>query len=271
MAKVKLQINVPEPCEQDWNAMIPQGNGRFCDVCQKCVIDFSTKSDREVIEIFSRSNNKVCGRFREDQLNRNLILPQQALISGWRLFALTFGALFATDLAHAQTTKPKQAVLKNYTSAKPAQQNCKFLMISGTVKNRYGEPLKEAFIGLKNKPGILAYTDSSGNFRFKLPENWITNSKQKRVILTFSRTGYHLYEQPVSTLKNHRFAITLDALPEEMKKEENVAEITAYEPPVIGPEKISTIITGEILRIPTRIIVTSKDDSYYKMKHDLKD
>ncbi|MFC5271858.1 hypothetical protein [Adhaeribacter terreus] len=263
MAKAKLHITIPEPCEQDWNMMTPQGDGRFCDVCQKCVIDFSTKTDREVIEIFSRSNHKVCGRFREDQLNRNMILPQHARISGWRLFALTFGALFATDFVHAQTTKPKQTASKNYASAKPAQQTGRFLVISGTVKTRNGAPLIEAFIGLKNKPGILAYTDSLGNFRFKLPENWITNSKQKRVVLTFSRVGFHLYEQPVSTLKNHTFAITLDALPEEPKKEEPNFEVIAY---TIREEKH---FTGIPVRHVENIVLPA--DSYYKMKHDLKD
>lgn len=264
MAKVKLQIQIQNPCNEDWHAMPVLGNGRYCAICNKCVIDFTTKTDREVIEIFSRTEERLCGQFREDQLNRNMILPQQARISGWRLFALTFGALFATDFTQAQTTKPKQLATKHYTSAKPVQQKNKFLIISGSVKSKTGEPLQETFIGLKNKPGILAFTDSSGNFKFKLPQSWIRNSRNKRVILTFSRVGFYVFEQPVSTLKNHSFAIKLDALPEKSKKEETIVNIQVF-----APEPVKTY-GGPVIQIYREPILKS-EDNYYRMKHDLKD
>lgn len=244
--------------------MIPRGDGRFCEVCRQCVIDFSTKTDREIIEVFRNSKEKICGQFREDQLNRNLILPNQARISGWRLFALTFGALFATDFVQAQTTKPKNTTTKHYASAKPSPQNCRFLIVKGTVKSRTGEPLQKTFIGLKNRQGILAITDSLGNFRFKLPENWISNSKNKRIVLTFSRADYYLFEQPVSTLKDHTFAITLDALPAELKKEETAVEVIKQEPEIIRLRMGFGSPTDQLTAYP-------KESNYYKMKHDLKD
>ncbi len=40
-----LKINMPEPCTEVWNKMLPENNGRFCLSCQKKVIDFSAMSD----------------------------------------------------------------------------------------------------------------------------------------------------------------------------------------------------------------------------------
>jgi hypothetical protein len=261
MAKIKLRIQLPEPCNQDWNAMPLLGDGRFCDVCSKCVIDFTVKTDREVFEIFNQSKETPCGRFREDQLNRNIMLPQQARVSGWRVALLTFGALFTTGFAFSQTSKPKPATAKNYASARPVKPAGKTILIKGTVKTREGQPLLETFIGIKGNAGILAVTDSAGNFRLKLPESRIRTAKNQRIVLTFSRVGYHLFEQPVSTLKDHTFAITLDALPQ-------------------APAEIPTAVVETIIEIHTEKHFTGipvryeeikvlPADSYYQLKHKL--
>jgi hypothetical protein len=40
MAK-KFQLQIPEPCHEDWNKMTPVHKGRFCDSCEKAVVDFT--------------------------------------------------------------------------------------------------------------------------------------------------------------------------------------------------------------------------------------
>ena len=53
MAK-KLQLQVPTPCHENWENMTATGKGRFCASCQKQVIDFSNKSDREIVMFFKK-------------------------------------------------------------------------------------------------------------------------------------------------------------------------------------------------------------------------
>gem|GEM_PF-5331937 len=77
-----LRIDVPTPCTQSWNQMTPSADGRFCQHCTKNVIDFSGMSDQEVVRIISQSNGGLCGHYREDQLNRELVterLPDHSL------------------------------------------------------------------------------------------------------------------------------------------------------------------------------------------------
>lgn len=75
----KLQLSIPEPCHEDWDAMMPDDKGRFCASCQKTVVDFSNMSDRQLAEFFKKPAGSTCGRFHQDQLNRDLVLPKKRL------------------------------------------------------------------------------------------------------------------------------------------------------------------------------------------------
>src|SRR4051812_23738763 len=70
-------IDIPTPCSQQWEKMGAVPGGRFCDSCEKKVVDFSLMSDRQILEIFNNSKGEVCGRFANEQLNRNLAVSNQ--------------------------------------------------------------------------------------------------------------------------------------------------------------------------------------------------
>lgn len=71
-----IQISIPQPCSEDWNEMTPQEQGRFCDSCQKCVVDFTGYSDKELLFYFNTYSTKnLCGRFSHTQLNRKIFIP----------------------------------------------------------------------------------------------------------------------------------------------------------------------------------------------------
>lgn len=71
----KIQLSIPEPCHEDWNAMTPAGNRRFCSSCSKEVIDFSGMSDAQLIRFFKEPRGSVCGRFQQEQLANELVIP----------------------------------------------------------------------------------------------------------------------------------------------------------------------------------------------------
>jgi hypothetical protein len=69
----KVQIQMVTPCTQSWDNMDTIQGGKFCSSCEKKVIDFTLLSDRQVLEIF-RKNKHVCGRFTDEQLNKEFQL-----------------------------------------------------------------------------------------------------------------------------------------------------------------------------------------------------
>ncbi|WP_297984262.1 hypothetical protein [uncultured Chryseobacterium sp.] len=92
-----MKLSIPKPCHENWDVMPPDEKGKFCSVCSKSVHDFTCSSDEEIVAAFSRSEN-VCGRFNENQLNRNLNGNISKILAG---LMLTSGAVAS---AHAQQT-----------------------------------------------------------------------------------------------------------------------------------------------------------------------
>lgn len=73
----KLRVSIENPCHEDWQKMTPETQGRFCQACEKTVVDFSKMSDAEILQYFSKPKaEKVCGRFRLDQLSPNVEGPE---------------------------------------------------------------------------------------------------------------------------------------------------------------------------------------------------
>ncbi|AEV96812.1 hypothetical protein Niako_0414 [Niastella koreensis GR20-10] len=100
-----LLLNIPEPCHENWQNMTPQEQGRFCGSCQKVVVDFSVMTDKEVLEYFSKASQQVCGRFANDQLNKELTAPPTRKRITW---VYVWNVLLASVL-----------VTKSYAQGKP--------------------------------------------------------------------------------------------------------------------------------------------------------
>lgn len=79
--ETKYQITIPKPCHEDWNAMDPDPTGKFCGSCVKNVVDFTNMEASEIQAYFVlNSGKKVCGRFKNEQVNKfNLEIPQSVL------------------------------------------------------------------------------------------------------------------------------------------------------------------------------------------------
>jgi len=58
-----MKIDITNPCPESWDNMKDGKDDKFCEVCSKCVIDFTGKTDQEIEDIINQNYDKrICGR-----------------------------------------------------------------------------------------------------------------------------------------------------------------------------------------------------------------
>lgn len=73
-----FQLQIADPCHEDWEKMLPDEKGKFCLSCQKAVYDFTHKTREEIIEFFrQRKFESVCGRVKTNVLNQPAMVQQE--------------------------------------------------------------------------------------------------------------------------------------------------------------------------------------------------
>ncbi|AXG71030.1 TonB-dependent receptor SusC [Kordia sp. SMS9] len=180
MKHSKITIQIPEPCHEDWNQMSATDKGKFCHVCTKEVIDFTSKSDAEIIKHFTDHGN-LCGRFHVSQLNRKLIADRKKR-NHWLSYAATLLlplTVFSQQepIRFQKAGKAQATANSNFISLQIGSQPNKSVIhqkdsipIKGVVIDEVGTPFPGVSIKIKGtKTEVL--TDFDGNFTLKAKTN----------------------------------------------------------------------------------------------------
>lgn len=190
--KQKIQIAIPEPCNEGWQNMTPVEKGRFCASCQKTVLDFTYLTDNEIINLVSKNDN-LCGRISDSQLNRNLIQTKRTsnYFGYLATSVLAFLGLGAESVVAQERPVTEQTDLKYLNKVSDSVKN---ITVTGIVKDSDGNPLPGVSIIIKNaKTGVQ--TDESGKYSIKAKFN---------DILIFSFLGY---EEIIVKIKSSKINI----------------------------------------------------------------
>lgn len=139
-----MEINIPKPCHENWEAMTSEVQGKFCKVCSEKVHDFTAFSDAELMNSLTEDKN-ICGRFREDQLGRNLNF---SVISAMALGLLGGSGVLSSTSAQeiknekVKTADPTKGLPVHHPANNPAYKNVTVML---------GKPLA----GPTDKPIII--------------------------------------------------------------------------------------------------------------------
>jgi len=164
----KLNITIPEPCHEDWNAMDTTQKGKFCNSCTKEVFDFTTYSDEQLIKRFTKEGN-LCGRFTTTQLNRDLVLQRK---NSHNYLSYIFSGLFSLFLLSSSSSKAQEKPKTIQTDKKFTSiplENARVtdsITITGTVLDETDMPLPGATVQIKGATTGTS-TDIDGKYTIK--------------------------------------------------------------------------------------------------------
>lgn len=177
MSKKHIHVTIAEPCHENWEAMTQAEKGKFCGSCQKQVIDFTNMSDSQLAAFFKKpGNGSVCGRFYNDQLDREIEIPRKRVPWVKYFFQFALPAFLVSAKASAQgkvkapvktTVSPKEMrTLGMVAMNLPNQASLGQFDVSGQVVDEDGLPVPFASVVIKGtKWSTMA--DSAGHFFIK--------------------------------------------------------------------------------------------------------
>lgn len=211
MASFKITIN--DPCQEKWADMQATNSGRFCDSCQKSVIDFTQFTDADLLKWLSNNKHKACGRFVPEQLDR-FITHESSFSLKWfkpGMVAAAFVALLSLPklsiAAKAKFNSTYQTIdynefNKSYIDEKVAGD---FVVVRGKViDNDDQSPIIGAQIILKGSK-ISTSSDASGNFELRFRKE----DFKGKVVLDLRYIGYKGKEINVNLKKADLIVVKL--------------------------------------------------------------
>ena len=238
----KIELSIPKPCHEDWNAMTPRDRGRFCGSCQKTVIDFSQMSDSQIAEFFKKPKDNLCGHFSNSQLNRVIDVPKKRIPWVRYFFTIALPAFLFSLKAGAQGEVRLRGRVAVKTQPDKKEQCEKIIepvkeirKLKGKVVNDNGDPL--SFVSVVIEEGrIGVQTNEEGTFELPFAADKVAD-------LRLSAVGYE--SKVVSTkefIKNEVLTISLSA------RMQGAVQVTLG---MVAPKKVKTIALVEPKKIDT--------------------
>lgn len=173
-------IDIPVPCSAQWDKMAPNNNGRFCGECHKIVIDFTSLTNQQIINIISESP-RVCGKFETRQLARiNDVLSRETTIMApntWKRIAIAAAVIWSIPQLKAEAqsqpaTVQLRVVKDNSEPMRTTSDTATYRTITGKLLiAQSGLPLIGAAIVGTNvgKTYITTFSNQTGDFKIKVP------------------------------------------------------------------------------------------------------
>ena len=178
--------------------MNPTKKGKFCNSCQKEVVDF-TSASAYTLACLLDTNQNICGRFSSSQLNKefNSNTNKRFQRSGLALGITSLLSLCTPVIGQEVTNrietvsklgKPmlSQEISTDSTGTKP---------VGGIVLDPDNLPLPGANVAIEGM-GIGTQTDFDGNYSLNIPTDWFS----KDIELTISYVGFETKKIPLKEM-----------------------------------------------------------------------
>lgn len=170
---MSFQIKNTFSCHEDWGKMSPTEKGRFCNACQKEVIDFTILSKSEIVEVFRQNNfQTLCAKAEKSQLETIYIDSNidnfTVKMPFWQKFLVILLVCFGPEMLNVQVVFSQDSLVEQTEIIKDS------IIIEDSVKNENHKriELNERKVTLKNNnnhsnPGFWGAMTPSHYFESK--------------------------------------------------------------------------------------------------------
>ena len=196
MRNKKNHIDIKNPCHLKWNSLEGNSCERFCSSCATPVVDLTQKSNSEIIGFVMKQKGRVCGRIRQDQVDRILLQNRTntSLIKAFFVFVLGFATITTSQATTNQSTSSplEHASKSNLNSNKGIKPNLRIkqdpvIKYSGQVLDAGDKSQLPGVNVILKGTDIGTKTDIYGNFELEITKDILN---QQNHTLIFSYIGF---------------------------------------------------------------------------------
>lgn len=198
-----MPLHINNPCHENWEAMSPTEQGKFCTACQKEVTDFTTFSLAELQQFLAKEASS-CGRFRKSQLedfNAQLpVFPTPSRVRAWATAAVLTAVVTLPSFGQNQAAAVNSPLVVTLPASAPIHPDQvpasnspqqKMVTLAGKVYDvEAKEALPFATVWVEGT-GIGTTTGLEGDFKLEVPFS------EKPLVLIVAYIGYPISKQTI--------------------------------------------------------------------------
>ncbi len=231
-------LHIPQPCSESWAAMTPTAAGRHCAACQTTVVDFTLKTDAEILAYLAgAAGGRTCGRFAAGQLDRPLqrAAPAAPAPARWRTWLAAAVAVWGLREAVSLSARAQMPVETQRKIGDAAPEHLRTMrnpdyegaaggrVLRGVVRDSAThEVLPGAMLLIKDST-LGTSTAADGTFELHVPDEFV---RAGHVELEIKYIGYVGQE--------HRIATSSTAQPLDFQLQIDVKGMLGGEVVVVG-------------------------------------
>ncbi|WP_428232053.1 hypothetical protein [Flavobacterium sp.] len=214
--KKKFTLEIASPCSENFDKMIPNATGSFCNSCAKNVIDLSKKSNAEVARFIVETKDvTICARLRMKQLEQEFAHNETSKINNLKYAAVAASILLASNVSGQEKTAVKTEINcpkpNDHLMGKVAYNHIVERELLITVKGKLLDAKTNKLFNLKYYPNlVLTINGSENTFRinsktgeFSIPVKVLRSGKI--LVVTITGDDYYLSKEipfAIESVKN---------------------------------------------------------------------
>jgi hypothetical protein len=209
--KIPQKISIPDPCSESWDAMLVKDSGRFCNSCQKTVIDFTKMSDEDFVAYFRNNKEMPCGRVTRQQLLLDIPFRKKPLLPFLKIGKYVAVSMIAVASFEGKASGEKITIIQksNQLDAEKVIDReipeSETITIRGKVLDERGEGAIAVTVIIQNT-NYNTITDVDGNFDLSFLKQ---NTNINYYIVEFTSIGYFPKTELIYKITNPTIIVVL--------------------------------------------------------------
>lgn len=201
--KKKFTLEIATPCSENFDKMVPNSIGSFCNSCAKNVIDLSRKTNSEIARfIVENKDQDICARLKTTQLQNEFEYNKVSKVNNFKYAAIAASVLLTSSIVAQEETpietvincpEPVSHIVGKVAISQTIEEEISIIvkgkLLDSTTKRPFAEKIfPDLILTINNSPETVNVDPKTGEFC--IPLNVLKNSKT--LMITINSNDYHM-------------------------------------------------------------------------------